>query len=188
MDLPRILRAMETLSVRCNHCGAPLQVGEKARFITCQFCQTQLEVKHTSSAAFTEVIDQIAQKTAQMADNLKVIELQNEIDRLDREMEEQRERYYRSTRRGDRNQPSPVGAMVGAFIALPTSATATYWFATHNTPPVLPFVTSCIALLSLYTIVSRLSRSSRLKAFEAEHERKREALMEQIDEARSAGR
>lgn len=76
---------MEMVSVCCNHCGAPLNVGAKVRFATCSFCQSQLEVKRSESAVFTEEITRIAENTQQMAGSLEVIELQNEIERLDRE-------------------------------------------------------------------------------------------------------
>lgn len=78
---------METLSVRCNHCGAPLQIGNGTRFVTCQFCQSNLEVKRTDSSVFTEEVAKIAENTGRMAESLEVIELQNEIERLDREHE-----------------------------------------------------------------------------------------------------
>lgn len=76
---------METLSVRCNHCGAPLQVADSTRFVTCQFCQSNLAVKRTDSSVFTEEVAQIAENTGKMAESLEVIALQNEIERLDRE-------------------------------------------------------------------------------------------------------
>lgn len=77
---------MDTVSVRCNHCGAPLQIGADTRFVTCQFCQCQLEVRRTDSAVFTEEVARIAENTSKMAGNLKVIELQNEIEQLDRDL------------------------------------------------------------------------------------------------------
>ena len=76
---------METLSVRCNHCGAPLQVSDTTRFVTCQFCQSSLEVKRTDSSIFTEEVAKIAENTGKMAESLEVLTLQNEIERLDRE-------------------------------------------------------------------------------------------------------
>lgn len=76
---------METLSVRCNHCGAPLSVGAETRFVTCRFCHSSLEVKRSDSAVFTEEVARIADNTDKMADSLEIIELQNEIERLDRE-------------------------------------------------------------------------------------------------------
>lgn len=77
---------METFSVRCNHCGAPLQVAENTRFVTCQFCHSSLEVKRTDSSVFTEEVAKIAENTGKMAESLEVITVQNEIERLDREM------------------------------------------------------------------------------------------------------
>jgi len=76
---------METVSVRCNHCGAPLEVGRQTRFVTCEFCKSHLEVKRTESSIFTEEVERIARNTDQMAESLEVIALQNEIAQLDRE-------------------------------------------------------------------------------------------------------
>ena len=77
---------METLSVRCNHCGAPLQVAENTRFVTCQFCQSSLEVKRTDSSVFSEEVAKIVENTGKMAESLEVITIQNEIEKLDREI------------------------------------------------------------------------------------------------------
>jgi len=73
------------VTVSCNSCGAPLKVGTQVRFVTCQFCNTQLEIKHSDSSIFTEQINRIADNTAQMAQDLEAIKLQNEIERVDRE-------------------------------------------------------------------------------------------------------
>lgn len=77
---------MDTLSVRCNHCGAPLQVSGSTRFVTCQFCHSSLEVKRTNTSIFTEEVSKIAENTGKMAESLEVIALQNEIEKLDREL------------------------------------------------------------------------------------------------------
>jgi DNA-directed RNA polymerase subunit RPC12/RpoP len=58
---------METISVRCNHCGAPLDVGMQTHFVTCQFCNSQLEIKRTDSSVFTEEVERIARNTDKMA-------------------------------------------------------------------------------------------------------------------------
>jgi hypothetical protein len=76
---------MDTISIRCNSCGAPLEAGAQARYITCKFCNSQLEIKRTASSVFTEEISKIARTTERMAENLEAIKLQNEIEMLDRE-------------------------------------------------------------------------------------------------------
>ena len=42
---------MPTLSIACNHCGAPLTVAEDTRFVTCGYCKLQLEVKREGGGA-----------------------------------------------------------------------------------------------------------------------------------------
>jgi DNA-directed RNA polymerase subunit RPC12/RpoP len=108
---------METLSVRCNHCGAPLEVGGETRFVTCQFCHSQLEVKRTDSTVFTEEIRQIAQTTQRMTGQLEVIELQNDIERLDREWMAANPVSFDKHGRPI-SQPGPVGSIFGLVFAV----------------------------------------------------------------------
>ncbi len=107
---------METLSVRCNHCGAPLQVAENTRFVTCQFCQSSLEVKRTDSSVFTEEVAKIAENTGKMAGSLEVITMQNEIEKLDREMGLQQ--LPTSAKKGSGVAGGIVGAAFGIFFAV----------------------------------------------------------------------
>ena len=107
---------MTTVSVRCNHCGAPLDVAENTRFVTCTFCNSQLEVKRTENSVFTEEVARIARNTDRMAESLEVIKLQNEIEQLDREWDSVRG-GYESKRRG-KGPPSRAGAAVGLLFAV----------------------------------------------------------------------
>ena len=107
---------MEMVSVRCNHCGAPLEVGETTRFVTCQFCDSQLEVKHTESSVFTEEISRIARTTEKMSGKLDVISLQNEIEQLDREWEAQQPQINSQGR--SRSPQSGFGAVVGMLFSV----------------------------------------------------------------------
>lgn len=108
---------MELLSVRCNHCGAPLEVGRDTRYVTCQFCHSPLEVKRTESAIFTEEVAKIAKNTEQMAGSLEVIELQNDIERLDREwMASQPVSFDKNGR--PIGEPTPGGAALQMGFAI----------------------------------------------------------------------
>lgn len=110
---------METLSVRCNHCGAPLQVAEKTRFVTCQFCQSSLEVKRTDSSVFTEEVAKIAENTGKMAESLEVITLQNEIEQLDREWGIEQANHMVQGRTGPRTPGNPLfGLAFTLFFAV----------------------------------------------------------------------
>lgn len=175
---------METVALRCNHCGAPLEVGPATRFVTCQFCHSQLAVKHTGSAAYTEVIEQIAAATSQMAGNLKVIELQNELERLDREWTDHRETFYVSGKNGHRSPPSPAGAVIGAVIGIPFLI---FWISTASSmgaPAVFPIFGLVVAGLIAYQLFSNFQKAEGMESAKAEYQAQRDRLLRQIAEAR----
>lgn len=179
-----ILTLIEILSVRCNHCGAPLEVGTQTRFVTCQFCRSQLEVKHTASAAFTEVVQQIAESTTNMVSNLNVIELRNELRRLDREWEMKKERYYVSGESGSRSRPSSGGAIalgivaaIGVIFGIPILLSSREAFFIK-----INFVV-CIGFLFFYAL-SIFKKLKGLERAEETYEHQRTSLLAQIDSAR----
>jgi len=150
---------METLSVRCNHCGAPLQVADNTRFVTCQFCQSSLEVKRTDSSVFTEEVAKIAENTGKMAESLEVITLQNEIERLDRDHAPERlEEMSKGASPVVRNAEGCVGVVFmciftsfGLFFAI-SSAEA-------RAPFIFQIVSGGFALIGIIVLVSMLIRA-----------------------------
>jgi hypothetical protein len=100
---------MELIPVTCNHCGAALQVSDAARFVTCRYCNSQLEIKRTDSAVSTEVLQRIDQNTAAMADDLHVLRRDSELERLDREWDQRRQGLM--TRRRDGSSAAPAAAV-----------------------------------------------------------------------------
>src|SRR5437868_6104613 len=75
----------QLVSVRCNHCGAPLQIDSAARFLTCSYCGAQLEVHRSGGAVYTEVLQEIDQRTERIERDVQEIKRQNAIEALDRE-------------------------------------------------------------------------------------------------------
>ena len=57
---------MKLLALNCNRCGAPLEVPQKAKFITCTFCQTQLSIQRSGGAAYTEALEELGERTEQL--------------------------------------------------------------------------------------------------------------------------
>ncbi len=91
---------MELETLNCNHCGAPLRVPESANFVTCAHCGSQLAVKRTDTAHYTEVLTRLDARTTEMAQELEELKLQNELNAIDEEWEEERQRYMISPSRG----------------------------------------------------------------------------------------
>src|SRR5687768_2326314 len=74
----------QVTSIACNNCGAALQVSDATRFATCTYCNSQLAVHRTDSAAYTEVLHAVKANTDRIADDVGAIRVQNELEALDR--------------------------------------------------------------------------------------------------------
>jgi hypothetical protein len=82
--------------VSCNNCGAPLEVADSTRFVTCAHCNSCLRVERTGNAVFTEMLEeleartgQVEARTQQVEWSLKALRLKEEIEQLDRDRYEQ---------------------------------------------------------------------------------------------------
>lgn len=103
--------SVEVLS--CNKFGAPLEVSKAANFVTCAYCHSQLAIKRTGTAAFTEVLTQIEEHTQnieahtnRMSSDLSAIRLQNELQSIDAQWLVDRNRFLLRGGRGTTNFPS----------------------------------------------------------------------------------
>ena len=108
---------MEIVSVNCNSCGAPLDVGAGTKFATCIHCGARLAIKRGESAAYTEILENLDRKTDAIAEQLAEITRQNELERIDREWDQEREKYLTTHKNGSRTEPSASGGIVMAAIA-----------------------------------------------------------------------
>nr|MBC8289918.1 hypothetical protein [Planctomycetota bacterium] len=113
---------MELSPVVCNNCGAPLQIPATANFLTCQHCQTQLEVKRNESVAWTEKHEQletIDRRTGQLLDQMAQLRYQTELSHIDRAWDREEQRYMVRDQYGNTRRPSQMGSIVaGCVIAV----------------------------------------------------------------------
>lgn len=171
---------METLSVRCNHCGAPLQIGNGTRFVTCQFCQSNLEVKRTDSSVFTEEVAKIAENTGRMAESLEVIELQNEIERLDRELGPQ-------VAGGDTNPASKVaGGIIGVIVLIMFVAFGLFFTITSSqmgAPGIFPLFGVGFVLIGVISFGSMMARAA---AGPSDKQKRRDELVRKLETLRKS--
>jgi LSD1 subclass zinc finger protein len=109
---------VDTISVSCNNCGAPLEVPRGARYLTCNYCNSRLEVHATDSATYTDVLETIQEKTSQMADDLGAIRRQNELEQLDRQWALERQEHLVHGKDGSTSEPATGAGMIvgGLFV------------------------------------------------------------------------
>lgn len=107
---------MELTQVSCNGCGAALQVPDGARFVTCRYCSANLEIKRTDSTIYTETLNRIDQRTAEMAEDLDALRHEHELERLDREWALRREGLMSRGKHGSVSEPSMVGGIMAIVV------------------------------------------------------------------------
>jgi LSD1 subclass zinc finger protein len=103
-------------SLLCNSCGAPLSVPPGANFVTCNHCQTQLAVRRTSTVSYTEALQQVAQKTDQLTEQVRYLAWQNELNALDREWEREKQSHMIRGKNGSLHEPSEFLTFFGAAV------------------------------------------------------------------------
>ncbi|MEO6788075.1 MAG: hypothetical protein ABI318_18270 [Chthoniobacteraceae bacterium] len=179
---------MELLSVRCNHCGAPLQIPADARFVTCMYCRSELTVQRTEGSISTEVLQRIEQKTDRMADDLGVLRIQGQLEILDREWQMKRETMLVRNRRGELVEPRGMSVLAGcaiAFFAAPIVMGIGVGSLFHNKDAGAGIVFLILAVVAISLI--RMKNRSPFRAALDEYEQRRAELNQQLA-AQSQGR
>lgn len=104
---------MKLISLSCNHCGAPLEVPEKAKFVTCGFCDARLQIAHTGSSYYTEVMEAVDD----IREDVAALKRHAELERLDREWEQRRAELSVTDKHGRIHRPDSIGMTVGGIGA-----------------------------------------------------------------------
>src|SRR5690606_14968512 len=81
-------------------------------------CQARLEVVHDTTVTHTRLMEKLERNTERIAGNLKVIELQNDLERLDREWSFRKEGFMVTGKDGSRSLPSEAGSMFGGGVSV----------------------------------------------------------------------
>jgi DNA-directed RNA polymerase subunit RPC12/RpoP len=174
---------MKLVSLSCDHCGAPLEVPEKTKFVTCTYCSSRLVVRQTGGAAYTEVLEALDERTEKIADDVEILKLQSQLDRLDHQWMLERERYMVHDKHGHRRFPSKVGSVLIGVLVI---GFAVFWMAIaarHGGLPVLfGFLFIAVAIFALVTNMRKADQYERRRR---QYERRRDQLLRDIDGRRS---
>ncbi len=109
---------MKVTKVCCQGCGADLELDEFIRYVTCNYCNARLEVVHDATVTHTKQLDKIERTTDDLAKKLQVIELQNDIEHLDREWEKFRDAALTRDEKGQICEPSGGGSIIAVIVGI----------------------------------------------------------------------
>lgn len=107
---------MKIISLNCNHCGAPLEVPAKARFVTCGFCEAKLTVEHTGNSYSTAVLEELQQTTRQIARDVAEMKSSTALEKLDAQWERSRKQHLVTGKHGQQSLPTKNGAVIGGVM------------------------------------------------------------------------
>jgi hypothetical protein len=172
---------MSARKLCCQGCGADLEVAEGIRFVTCNYCGARMEIVHDATTTHSRVLDKIEKTTGEMAGDLKVIRLQNELEQLDREWEQERSRFLTRDKNGNASEPSPAAAIVGGVLAI---GFGIFWISTASSmgaPGIFPLFGLVFIGFVLFGIISSLSKSQGLRSSEEQYRTRRVRMLAEIE-------
>lgn len=177
---------MNVKKLCCQGCGADLEVDEGIRFVNCNYCGARLEIVHDATTTHSRLLDRIEKRTGEMAGDLKVIRLQNELEQLDREWEQDRSRFLTRDEHGNASEPSPVGAVVGGVLVI---GFGIFWMSmasSMHAPGFFPMFGLVFIGVALFGMISSMTKSQGLRSCETDYQRKRARLLSEIERTKGA--
>lgn len=109
---------MHLETITCNNCGAPLEVPDTANYVKCSHCHSQLVIRRTATAVFTEQLQQISRKQDQLSEQMTELIRQNQLAALERRWDRDKEQFMVTDKRGNRSEPNAAVALVmGGIVA-----------------------------------------------------------------------
>ncbi len=175
---------MKVTKVCCQGCGADLQIDESIRYVPCNSCNARLEVVHDPSVTHTRQLDKIERTTDRLADNLKVIELQNDLERLDREWDNQREGLLVRGENGHVSEPSSVGSIIVGIIAILFGILWMGFTSSLNAPAFFPFFGLIFIAAAVFGMINGTSKANAYQNGLREYEFKRQRLVARLEQER----
>jgi len=177
-----MLCGMKVTKVCCQGCGADLQVDESIRFATCNYCHARLEIVHDPTVTHTRLLEDIGRTTEKMAGNLRVIELQNDLERLDREWDRRRESFMITGKDGHRSIPTQAGSVIGG-VAMVVMGLAVLGITSNIGGPAPLFGIAFIGI-AIFAMINGSTKAAGYRSAKSAFTRQRNDLIRQIDRAR----
>jgi hypothetical protein len=178
--------SMNVINLTCNHCGAPLEAAEGTKFLTCRFCSSRLAIEHSESAFYTRVLEALENQTSALSQDLETIKIQNEIERLDREWQMEREQLCDRSKTGQLAEPSEAAA--GCLAAFQV-VFGLFWFGIwlaagqlmdSSFPVFVSLFGLLISALAVATFLSGTQKARRYGSARSAYESRRSQLVADI--------
>ncbi len=169
-------------SLRCNSCGAPMEVPANANYVKCNHCDAQLVVHRERDMTFTEAMDKLNETTQSLSDQVSRLNVNQQMAELDRRWEIQRNDYRITGKDGHSRLPTEGAAMVGGIFAV---IFGTFWtvmaFAITSASPfaaakIFPLFGLLFIGGGIFSAIHARNKASDYKRAKRRYESERDAL------------
>ncbi len=170
---------MQTESINCNNCGAPLTIPVTANYVTCNHCGSQLAVRRNESVAWSEQLDKLDRRTDQIAEQVSHLAQESELARLDRQWEAERESYMITDKHGHRHLPTagPTG-VVGVAVAIAFAVLWTVMAGSMGAPFFFPLFGVLFIVFILAAAYQGFSKARQYEGALRRYQRHRNAILD----------
>ena len=177
---------MQITKVCCQGCGADLQVDESIRYITCNYCHARLEVVHDLTTIHTRQLDKIERTTDQLAIKVKVLELQNDLEQLDREWDSRRDSLFVRDKRGNASALSAAGSLIGGMMMVGFGILWIGMAESMGAPAFFPLFGIVFIGIAIYNMVNGTTKAGSYHSEQSAYEVRRQMLLKRIEQEKNS--
>ena len=177
---------MKITKVCCQGCGADLQIDESIRFVTCNYCNARLEVVHDATVTHTRQLDKIEKTTDQLANKVKVLELQNDLEQLDREWDSRRQTLLVRNKHGAVSEPSSAGSLIGGMVMVAFGIFWTGTAASMGAPGIFPLFGLVFIGAAVFSMINGTAKAGTYQSELRDFETRRQQLIERIEREKNS--
>jgi hypothetical protein len=124
--------------------------------------------------------DEIEKTTDQLANKVRVLELQNDLEQLDREWDNRRQTLLVRNKDGNVSEPSAAGSMVGGMVMIAFGIFWTGMTAKMGAPGFFPLFGLVFIGIAIFNMVSGTAKAGTYQNEQGSYESRRRELIERI--------
>jgi hypothetical protein len=173
---------MRLVSLNCNQCGAPLEVPEKIKFVTCVYCSAHLSIRHEGNAVYSEALDEIEKRTGKIAEDLEILKIQSELESLDRQWMLDRDRFKVKGQDGHYSVPGQAGSIAGMILAAVFGVFWTVTAASMGAPGLFPLFGIVFVIAAIAGGIASLKKADAYQRNHKSYEVERKMLLHRLRE------
>jgi hypothetical protein len=178
---------MKVTKVCCQGCGADLQVDESIRFVTCNYCHTRLEIVHDTTVTHTRQLDKIEKNTGVLANKIQLLELQNDLERLDREWNHHRQSLLIRDKQGRVSEPSPIRSLAAGILAIGFGILWLVLAISMGAPGIFPLFGIVFVAFAVFNVIRGTTKGKAYQSHQHHYEVQRQQLVQRIEQQRRRG-